>query len=68
MVDLKAFYTASIGYLSSLLAGFSLDSVGIIVGIVGAIVTTVISYLRYNLELRKLEHSLKPEKNQVNDN
>ena len=57
MPTLKAIYTTVLGYSSSLLAGFSLDNVGIIIGILGVIATTIISYLRYKLEVKKLNQS-----------
>ena len=66
MTNLNTFYTASIGYLSSALAGFSLGNVGVIVGMIGVITTTTISYLRYKLEVKKLNHSITEERQYAN--
>lgn len=53
MLETNTFYLMSVGYLSSLLATVSIDSIGTVIGICGVISTTALSYLRYKLELKR---------------
>ena len=68
MVESNTFYILATGYLSSLLATVSIDTVGTIFGICGVISTTALSYLRYKQELKRTTSTVKETETNQQEN